>query len=110
LYAADLAIWLWSILFRGTNCRPYNVGSERDLDIADLAARVAGAMGIGLPVEIGYPKAEGGAGLERYTPSTARARIELGLRETVDLDDAIHSTARWYRAAQASNMPGTPGP
>ena len=39
LYAADLAIWLWTLLVRGKTAQPYNVGLGDEINIADLAER-----------------------------------------------------------------------
>jgi len=96
LYAADLAIWLWTILFRGENCRPYNVGSERDVTIAELAHEVVRTLDPGLRVEIARAPVLGEPP-QRYVPSTERAQSELGLHEHVDLSEAILRTARWHR-------------
>ena len=95
LYASDLAIWLWTLLFRGDSCRPYNVGSEEDLSIAELAERVASLCG-GLPVRIAKVP-EPGLPAERYVPSVQRAASELGLKPWVTLDAALKKTIRWHQ-------------
>src|SRR5205814_6635359 len=71
LYAADLAVWLWAILARGVPGRAYNVGSERQVSIADLARATAVAAGSADPVVIAGGTPDGGAGAA-FVPSTAR--------------------------------------
>ena len=97
LYAADLAIWLWTILLRGRTAHPYNVGSSREITIADLAQVVADILAPGTAVEIGAKRTDGALS-QRYVPSVERASQELGLRAVVDLSDGIQRTADWNRA------------
>jgi dTDP-glucose 4,6-dehydratase len=95
LYASDLMVWLWTILFRGQSCRAYNVGSEEALNIATLAREVAAALPPAVDVDIASTAAPG-APVHRYVPSTARAREELGLRAEVPLREAIRRTHAWF--------------
>jgi dTDP-glucose 4,6-dehydratase len=93
LYAADLAIWLWTILVKGQSCRPYNVGSDRDVAIWELAAAV-GSLGPGTAVQIAIKPAPG-APVERYVPDVARARTELNLAQSVSLVEGVRRTSEW---------------
>jgi dTDP-glucose 4,6-dehydratase len=95
LHAADLAVWLWTIWARGLPGRAYNVGSEHDLSIGELAAEVAAALAPSAEVQIA--RTPTGVPAARYVPSTRRAREELGLRERIGLRDAIVRTAEWFR-------------
>mgnify|MGYP005842338973 CR=1 FL=1 len=95
LYAADLVIWLWTILLRGQPGRAYNVGSEEAISIAQLAALVAAAFQPALPVHI-QQQAAPGHPAERYVPDTRRAREELGLQPTIALPAAIRRTIEWH--------------
>lgn len=94
LYAADLAIWLWTILFKGEPMRPYNVGSTNDLTIAELAQTVRMTVNEKVDVIIAQ-EAKTGVGPARYVPANARATNELHLAETVDLVSALRKTARF---------------
>ena len=91
LYAADLAIWLWTILFRGKSCHPYNVGSARDLPITGIAQAVNNVFENKLKISIAQ-KAVNGKPASRYVPSINRAEVELNLRETISLEEAIRRT------------------
>jgi nucleoside-diphosphate-sugar epimerase len=100
LYASDLAIWLWTLLFAGAPGRAYNVGSPAGLSIAEVARAVAAASGEALPVKISVAPAPG-ASPSRYVPSVERAGIELGLSAWIPLDEAIRKTLAWQRSARA---------
>jgi dTDP-glucose 4,6-dehydratase len=94
LYAADLMIWLWTMLFRAPNGRAYNVGSENEISIGELARTVAA-----LEPRVEY-RIEGrptGAPAARYVPSTRRAQEELGLAQFISLQTALESTREWFR-------------
>lgn len=94
LYAADLAIWLWTILFRGRPSGNFNVGSEREVSILDVAAIIAGIAKPDASVEISKSKF-GLSPASRYVPNCQRAQLELRLQEHIDLQEAIRKTATW---------------
>ncbi len=96
LYGADLAIWLWTILFHGTPARPYNVGAEPDFSIAEVAQIVTEEVNPHATVRIAH-KANPAEPAERYVPSTQRARSELGLKEWIDVREGVRRTAAWNK-------------
>lgn len=96
LYAADLAVWLWTILFRGISGRPYNVGSERPVTIRRIAQAASRRHAPPLKVTI-LGKKMRGAAPARYVPDTSRAASELGLGQEINLHSAIGKTMLWNR-------------
>lgn len=91
LYAADLVVWLLTILIEGDE-RPYNVGAAEAISIGALALRVSAVLGGRSQVHLG--RAPSAAPPSYYVPSVQRAE-GLGLRQYTSLDDTIVRTAGW---------------
>ena len=106
LYASDMTAWLWAILARGATARAYNVGSELPISIEALAHRVSEADGRALPVEVRGKSPSHGQRPERYLPDTGRARLELGVAETVGLSSALQRTLAFHRRRSISKNNG----
>ena len=94
LYAADLAIWLWTILAKGRSNYPYNVGSERMLTIREIAQLVADHFERTSVIVSQSPSLN--ANPARYVPWTHRSRSELGLTEKIHLEMAVQKTIQWH--------------
>lgn len=95
LYAADMAIWLWTILLQGKAAYPYNVGSPSDLTIVDLARTVVDVVAPGTAIEVAKSLIPS-ASPQRFVPSTARAEEELGLRHLIATAEGIRRTSNWH--------------
>jgi nucleoside-diphosphate-sugar epimerase len=94
MYAADLAVWLWTLALRPNASGAYNVGSEEPMTILETARSVAAVCAPGAPIEVlGRPSA--GPPPHRYVPSTSRARTELELRQHIGVADGIRRFVEW---------------
>ena len=94
LYAADLAIWLWTILVRGRTCRPYNTGSPHATTIADAAQMVADTFSPRCKLMV-MRAADPAQPAERYVPASTRAQSELDLRAWFTFKLGIERTVRF---------------
>lgn len=94
LYAADLTIWLWTILFKGKSCQPYNVGSDIAITIGELGKLITEVIGSELDVIIDQQPIPGKAA-EQYIPSIQTALLDLQLQVYIDLPTGIKKTADW---------------
>ncbi len=95
LYSSDLAIWLWSMLFRAEETDVFNVGGCRALSIKELATAVLSALG--LKREIVVLNMPSAVPRKDYFPNVSKAKEAFGLGELVGLEDAILKTVKWHQ-------------
>jgi len=101
LYAADLMIFLWTILFQGKSCRPYNVGSDSEINIRSLAELISAVFKIEKDIVVsGNPVSVNN--VDRYVPSIKRAQEELHLKQEVDLQNALARTIKFIKLKESN--------
>ena len=97
LYMLDACVWLLQILMNGDRGHAYNVGSEDEVSVMELARRVVAAAGESLP--ICAPPVLDNVLPARYVPDTTKARVALSLEQYTSLDTALQKTVQWSRQA-----------
>ncbi len=99
LYAADLAIWLWTLLLNPGATGTYNVGSDDARSIREIAECVARNSPLPLPVSVAL-KADTSRPTLRYVPDIQKAQRDLGLTVWTPLDSAIQKTIAFHQATK----------
>ena len=99
MHGADLVEWLLTILAQGTAGEIYNVGSDRDLSIEEVAGAVKRIVGSDNEIVVQIP-ADGTRPASRYVPSITKVVKELDLTVKIGLDDAIKATVADWKARE----------
>ena len=87
MYASDLMVWLWKILLKGKINQPYNVGSDEEVSIKELAEKISSISNAKVAVKIlGSPVQK--EHIDIYCPSitkanTINAQIKIQLTESI---------------------------
>ena len=89
----DLSHWLNVLLERGRPGHAYNVGSDQEITIRDLAYLVRDSLAPEKPVNINCEVTEQ-SHRNRYVPSIAKARSDLALTLENSLEDSIRESVR----------------
>ena len=95
LYISDTIIWLIKLLV-GSEEGVYNVGSERRIQIIELANIVRDLIDPSKKIIIQENEIhEGNFKRDIYLPNTAKIRESLGVKEWTSLEEAISKTAKF---------------
>ena len=92
IYVEDFVSGLMLVIEHGEHLNIYNIGTDEELKIGDVAHRVAGCMGMGIRIVPG-PEAAGGTHFR--CPDIHKLR-QLGFQPRYRFDDAVVPTVQWY--------------
>lgn len=103
LYAADLMIWLWTILIKGQAGKAYNVGSNNEIHIGGLAEKIRNIVGNQLKINVLDQKCSGW--VEKYVPNIGLSQNELDLHVLINLERALQKTISWHMELLSNKVP-----
>jgi nucleoside-diphosphate-sugar epimerase len=98
LYGADLAVWLLHLLSNGQPGASYNVGSDLEISIRELATLVRNTLAPEKPIQILNKSSSQDQARNRYVPEIKRAKMELGLDGWTSLEDSLRHSVRFIQA------------
>lgn len=94
----DLVVWLLTILVRADNREIFNVGSDQEICMKDLAHTIAELVsGTSVVIQNENISSEK---RNRYIPSINKAKLKLGLALVVELKDSIQKMIDFNRGLQ----------
>lgn len=93
LYSEDLIVWLLNILQNGQNLQSYDVGSDQEISIRQLAEKIIQLLNPKAELIVSQ-KVDPAKTPERYVPNISMAKQELGLDVWTDLETGILKTSR----------------
>ncbi len=94
LYAADMTIWLLTILINGESGQYYNVGSDHSISIKNLAENISNIIYSENKVSIAEQPIQNRP-IQKYVPDVTKAKTELNLLIYTNLQTAISKTVDW---------------
>jgi len=103
MYAADLAVWLWTLLLDPRATGTYNVGSGCACTIREMAECVARLGPTPVPVTVARA-ADPSRPASRYVPDVTRAKRELGLDSWISLEQAVRRTLTFHQQSQIASL------
>ena len=88
MHSNDLAVWLMTMLLDGRAGEIYNCGSAEAVSIRGLAEKINAVLNPCGKISV-LTQAAPGAKVSCYVPDTSKAERELGLKITIDIENAI---------------------
>lgn len=99
MYPSDLMIWLWTILFNANSGETFNVGSDFEISILELAQKISRFDKYNVNINLAR-LSDTATPIHYYVPSIEKAKNELSLKLNIELDEAILKTVQFHRGTE----------